>query len=175
MTFAAPVWLLALVPLAAVVIYLLWGRRRQEAVPFLDLWLGPVKGPRPKRRMAAPPQALALAILAMLLAVLGGAARVADGRRRSAVTVIVDRGATMSADQRLATTVAAASKALHDTLDSRSPIDLIVVPGTRAIARTSAAFPPPHGPRARRPSTRRTCFAQRSLAPSPRRVGRSSY
>src|SRR5687767_12939353 len=97
MIFSAPLWLIALGPLAAVVVYLLWGRRRQEAVPFLDLWVGPVKGPRPKRRFAAPPLALALAILAMLLAAVG-AARPAiwDARRGPPLTVIVDRGATMA-------------------------------------------------------------------------------
>src|SRR5829696_2125984 len=98
MTFAAPLWLLGLLPLGGVIVYLLWGRRRQEAVPFLDLWLGPVKGPRPKRRIAAPPLALALAILAMLLAILG-AARPAlrDPTASAPISIIVDNGVTMSA------------------------------------------------------------------------------
>ena len=41
MTWAAPLWLLGLLPWSAVVLYLLWGRRRRTDVPFLDLWQGP--------------------------------------------------------------------------------------------------------------------------------------
>src|SRR5438874_12512617 len=102
MTFAAPLWLIGLAPLAAVVVYLLWGRRRQEPVPFLDLWLGPVKGPRPRRHLAPPPLALALAILAMLLAVLG-AARPAlwDPLRGGPVTTVIDWGRTLAGEGRL--------------------------------------------------------------------------
>src|SRR3954467_8252408 len=102
MTFAAPLWLIGLAPLAAVVLYLLWGRRRLESVPFLDLWLGPVKGPRPRRHLAAPPLALALAILAMLLAVVGAARpAVWDPRGGTPFTTVFDRGATMAAKGRL--------------------------------------------------------------------------
>lgn len=98
MAFLSPLWLIGLAPWTAVVVYLLWGRRRQEGVPFLNLWLGPVEGPRPKRRVAAPPIPLALAILAMLLAVLGAARPVVRaGAGGLAMTVIVDRGASMSA------------------------------------------------------------------------------
>ncbi|HZN67413.1 MAG TPA: BatA domain-containing protein, partial [Tepidisphaeraceae bacterium] len=98
MTFLSPLWLIGMFPWAAVTLYLLWGRRRQEGVPFLDLWMGPVKGPRPRRRVATPPLALALAILAMLLAVLGAAGpALTAGRGGFTVTLIVDRGSTMSA------------------------------------------------------------------------------
>ena len=129
MTFAASLWLIALAPLAAVVVYLLRGRRRQEPVPFLDLWRGPVEPPRPKRRWVPPPLALLLAILAMLLAVLG-AARPALWNPTGAgpVTVIVDRGATMSAGDRLAEAARAAQQELA-RLSPSTPVDLITVPG----------------------------------------------
>jgi hypothetical protein len=138
-TFIAPWWLLSLVPVAAVVVYLLWGRRRQEAVPFLDLWLGPVKGPTPKRRFAAPPLALALAILAMVLAVLG-AARPAwfGGDRNEPVAVILDRGATMSAGHRLAKTASAVASALEPGGSFR--VNLIVVPGGEGEQLSSGAW-----------------------------------
>jgi hypothetical protein len=130
-TIAAPLWLVGLVPLAAVVLYLLWGRRRQVAVPFLALWLGPVQGPLPRRRFAAPPVALALAILAMVLAVVGGARPVLQGAGRAqTVTVIVDRGATMSAGHRVAKTASAVASAL--VARDAPPVNVILVPGGEA-------------------------------------------
>ena len=129
MNFASPLWLALLAPLAALVVYLLWGRRPLAPVPFLDLWTGPVKGPRPTRRFAAPPLALALAILSMLLAAFG-AARPAlwDSRRGPPVTVVVDRGATMSAGNAWVEP----ARAVHAALAQEGgtiPIDLVVVPG----------------------------------------------
>jgi hypothetical protein len=139
MTLAAPLWLVGLVPLAAVVLYLLWGRRRQEAVPFLPLWLGPVQGPQPRRRFAAPPVALALAILAMALAVVG-ASRPAwqGGGRTDTVRVILDRGATMSAGHRLAKTASAVASALA----ARGPphVGVMIVPGGEVEKGASASW-----------------------------------
>src|SRR5438552_3591164 len=128
MTFAAPLWLIGLVPLAAVVLYLLWGRRRLEPVPFLDLWLGPVKGPRPRRHAAAPPLALALAILAMLLAVIG-AARPAVSHLRGGTpfTTVIDCGVTMAAKGRLTETAAAAWEVMKQSA-SLSNVDVVPVP-----------------------------------------------
>lgn len=129
MIFASPLWLLALVPIAAVVLYLLWGRRRQEPVPFLDLWLAPVKGPRPKRRFATPPLALALAILAMLLAILGAARPgLWDSNSSAPLTIVVDRGATMSARDRFNSTSHALDQALA-VLGESTPVSLYIVPG----------------------------------------------
>src|SRR5687768_14153205 len=98
MTFAGPLWLLGLLPWSAVALYLLWGRRRREPVPFLDLWLGPAAGPQVRRRLVAPPVAVALALLAMLLALVGAARpRLNSGSTDVALTILVDRGASMSA------------------------------------------------------------------------------
>ena len=132
MTFTAPLWLIALAPLAVVVAYLLWGRRRQAPVPFLDLWRGPVKAPRPKRRFTPPPVALLLAILSMLLAVLG-AARPArwDPGGAQTVTIVVDRGATLSTGDRLAEAATAAQQVLA-RLGPANPVELVVVPGDGA-------------------------------------------
>jgi len=139
MTFAAPLWLVGLLPLSVVIVYLLWGRRRQEEVPFLDLWLGPVKGPRPRRRFAAPPVALTLAIGAMVLAVVG-AARPAwvGGGRTETVTVVLDRGATMSAGHRIAKTASAVASAL--AAEGSPPVDVVLVPGGEADSGTSPTW-----------------------------------
>lgn len=128
MTFAAPLWLIALAPLAAVVLYLLWGRRRQEPVPFLDLWRGPVKGPRPKRQLMVPPLALWLAVMGMLLAVLSAAGpAVWNPTGAAPLTIIVDRGATMSAGNRMAEAAQAAQRQLA-RLPASTPVDLVIVP-----------------------------------------------
>ena len=133
MTFVTPLWLLGLVPLGGVVVYLLLGRRRQEGVPFLDLWRGPVKGPRPKRQLALPPAAVALAVLAMLLAVVGAAGPgVWEEGAGAQVTVILDRGATMSAGNRYVDTARAVDEELS-RLRVRSPVFLHVVPGAPQV------------------------------------------
>src|SRR5689334_9291751 len=103
MNFLAPVWLLGLLPWLAVGLYLLWGRRNTRPVPFLELWRVPAEGRRPRRKMAAPPVALAVALAGMLLAVLAAAAPVVHDVRRTGkgdgtpITIIVDRGIEMSA------------------------------------------------------------------------------
>jgi hypothetical protein len=99
MTFAAPLYLLALLPWAAVVAYLVWGRRRRVDVPFLALWPSRDEGAvRVRRRATPPPLALALAILAMLLGILAaGRPAVRLSRERTAVTLVIDRGWSMSA------------------------------------------------------------------------------
>ena len=133
MKFLSPVWLIALAPWAAVVIYLLWGRRRQEGVPFLALWMGPVEGPRPRRRVAAPPLALALLILAMLVALLGAARPVVSGLARGKpITIILDRGATMSAAGLGGTRYVEAASALEKELPrlgAGTPVEAVDVPG----------------------------------------------
>src|SRR5918992_2457512 len=100
MSFAYPIWLVGLLPWAAVTLYLLGGRRKRINAPFLDLWQIPVQGRRPRRRLAAPPVALAMAILAMLLGILAAGdpgVAVATAAAAPGTTVIVDRGITMSA------------------------------------------------------------------------------
>ena len=101
MTFLSPTWLLALIPFAAFSLWLLVGRRRRQWVPFLELWNAPEELRRPKKGFEPPPISLVLALLAILLGLLamsqpqlwpaGGA------RDRGRITLIVDRGASMSA------------------------------------------------------------------------------
>lgn len=97
MSFAAPIWLLVLIPWAGVVLYLLWGRRRRVGVPFLELWPAHGDGVRVRRRAAPPPIALALAILSTLLALLAaGRPTTPTSVGGPMITVILDRGYTMS-------------------------------------------------------------------------------
>ena len=134
MTWAAPWWLLGLAPWSAVVLYLLWGRRRRADVPFLDLWQVPAEGVRVRRRVSPPPVALALAILAMLLGVLAAARPEVRGPwGGSAVSIVIDRGYTMSArgatdDTRVGDALAALEKALRAGAPLRGA-ERSVVPG----------------------------------------------
>src|SRR6185295_17166936 len=102
MWLAAPIWLIGLLPWAGVSLYLLWGRRKRLDVPFLELWRFPSEGQPVRRRLGAPPLAVALGIAAMGLAVvaagrpmvhIGMAGR---GAGEDQVTIIVDRGIRMS-------------------------------------------------------------------------------
>jgi hypothetical protein len=73
MSFASPLWLLGLLPWAALVLWLLSGRRERTHVPFLDLWRGPTKGPRVRAALHAPPVALLCLMAAMMFAIVGAA------------------------------------------------------------------------------------------------------
>ncbi|HTW93550.1 MAG TPA: hypothetical protein VMD30_02075 [Tepidisphaeraceae bacterium] len=91
---AAPIWLLLLLPWAALVVYLLMGSRQRVAVPFLPLWRLEKLPPRP-RKFSLPPPAIACALLAILLAILAAARPVIPGYTRWHTVMIVDRGFTM--------------------------------------------------------------------------------
>jgi hypothetical protein len=101
MTLLSPLWLLALLPWAALAAWVLVGRRRRQAVPFLPLWEAPEEIRRPKKGFEPPPLSLVLALIAALLALLALAhprltfASARTTERTS--TVLLDRGASMSA------------------------------------------------------------------------------
>src|SRR4051812_41637530 len=98
MTFLTPWWLLALVPWVGLVLWLLAGQRQRVGVPFLELWGGPVSGSPVKRRIQPPPVAPACAIAALLIGILPAASPlIRFGASGPPITIIVDRGITMSA------------------------------------------------------------------------------
>ncbi len=134
MTFASPIWLLGLVPWAGIVLWLLWGRRRREDVPFLELWKGPVQSPAPKRALQAPPLWVSAALAAMLLGILGSAhpfLRLGASAGPS-ISIIVDRGASMSArgskELRFRELAEAAGKSIAEQF-GQGAVDLVIVPG----------------------------------------------
>ncbi len=139
MIFIAPLWLLGLLPWLAVTVWLLRKRRRPTGVPFIEFWQrGPVTPPKPARNFASPPWPLALAMLAMLLALLAAARPAVRGRGGRPLTILVDRGATMSAG---APRFLAVSRDVATELGrrgSRRPVELVLMPGA-GPARTDAA------------------------------------
>lgn len=146
MLFYSPLWLVGLVPWAAVVLWLLWGRRRKTPVAFLDLWRGPALQKPAKRALQPPPFWMAMALLALLLALLGSARPVVRLRRVAAapITIIVDRGITMSAlnggEARFVAESRLASKQLSAALPRLTPVHLIVLPDERIQQTTLASW-----------------------------------
>jgi hypothetical protein len=117
------------------VLWLLWGRRRKTPVAFLDLWKGPALQKPAKRALQPPPIFLGLAILAMLLALLAGSRPRAFAGRGGAgkpITIIVDRGMSMSAmtggQFRFVAAAKAASAELLHAESSATPVELLTVP-----------------------------------------------
>jgi hypothetical protein len=156
MFFAAPWWLMGLLPWAGVVLWLLRGQRDRVAVPFLPLWHGQAPLPSRRRAIVPPPLALAAALLAMLLAIVAAARPTLFWGQGGAVTVIADRGLTMSIQSndgksRLSAAAELADSTLSDA--GHSPVDLQVVPAAtlgrgdwleqvRGLAPTAALDPP---------------------------------
>src|SRR5260221_14049205 len=99
MPLTTPLWLLGLLPWAALTLWLLWGGRRREWVPFLPLWHGSAAKKRHQRSLQPPPIALAALILAMVLGILAaaGPALPSSGGPGARLIVLPDRGPTMSA------------------------------------------------------------------------------
>jgi hypothetical protein len=98
MVFTSPLILLALLPWAGLALWLLRGRPPRHPVPFLPLWQGPLAQKPTDRSFRAPPLWVTAALLAALLSILAAAAPVVRSHSPSAhLTVLLDRGATMSA------------------------------------------------------------------------------
>ncbi|MDB5289061.1 MAG: uncharacterized protein JWL69_302, partial [Phycisphaerales bacterium] len=136
MLFSAPIWLLGLVPWGAVSLWLLWGRRRKTPVPFLELWRGPALQRPAKSAFQPPAVSLALAMLAMFIAILaasGPSVAMLGSSAREPVTIIVDRGMSMSASSggvpRFQGLAQARAKDISVTLGAMTSVDLIDLPG----------------------------------------------
>jgi hypothetical protein len=144
MLLLSPIWLIGLVPWSAAAVWLMWGRRRRTAVPFLPLWQGPVKGPRARRSMQPPPVAVALCLLAMLLALLAAARPGLSNARhgQGSLTIIVDRGLLMSGrgrtQPRFIESARAASEELARHFGPSAPVRAVLVPGTASNSDLSA-------------------------------------
>jgi hypothetical protein len=96
MTFAAPLWLLALLPWTALAIWLLSGHREGAQVPFLKLWPLDLPQPRARRSLRMPPPALVYLLLAILLAIFAAAGPTLRGASGWRLAVVIDRNVTLS-------------------------------------------------------------------------------
>jgi hypothetical protein len=141
MSFAAPWWLVGLVGWLAVTLWVL-RRRREKLVPFLSLWQRePVAHRRPPRQVRTPPLPILAILLAILLAVVSAAMPFLGNRYDATkLTIVVDRGLTMSAPSpsgapRFVQAAQLARSALPAALP-RSSVDLTVVPPTNQNAPT---------------------------------------
>ena len=146
MILSSPIWLIALGPWLGVVAFLLWGRRRRVHVPFVRLWRGPIIGPRAKRSMEVPPVAVALALMAMLLGVLAAARPMVRGRAGAGgppITIVIDRGLTMSArgsrDLRFREMAETVRLELARRF-SEARVELMVLPGDRQAQTDLSGF-----------------------------------
>lgn len=152
MTFLSPIWLLGLLPWAVVVASLFAGKRAREQVPFLALWAGPSASSPPERARTRPPLFKWILVLAMFLAVLAAAGPQLPGGRGAQITIILDRGITMSplnGDEPFRGVVASAETALAKNLRAAS-VDLVHVPGpqVRTNLQSWAAIARDSGPTA---------------------------
>lgn len=133
MLFTGPLWLWLLLPWLGVVIWQWWGRRNRVAVPFLDLWRSELPPPSKRRAFTPPPLAIVMILLAALLAILAAAGPTVHwtGRGGRAMTIILDRGLTMSQmqdDQRRFVAAAERVNRAAESLAQLGPIQLMTVP-----------------------------------------------
>ncbi len=138
MQFASPFWLLGFVPFVPIALSLLWGRRPRRDVPFLELWrVAPVER-NDAWRWTPPNVAIVFALTALLLALIASA-RPSVGRGfgvsnrpGGAITIILDRGVTMSArgknDFRFREAADAAAKAIRATVGESVSINPVFIP-----------------------------------------------
>jgi hypothetical protein len=126
MTFAFPIWLLGLLPWTGLVAYLLRGGGQRAKVPFLRLW------PRPGiaqkiSRYRLPPVHILLIIIAALMAILAasGPTWTVGTRAVGALTIVIDRGITLSGDARYHDLITRCRK----MLGPQAAVTLVPVPG----------------------------------------------
>lgn len=142
MAFISPIWLTALIPWAAVTLWLLQGRRPAVSVPYLALWHTQIPLPQPRRKREVLPLAIVMALLAALLAIIAGAQPAISGwpsRNRWSAMLIVDCGLTMSAQTSGAPRYVAAVQSLVDAIppaQRSNTLELVVVPGTKPVETT---------------------------------------
>ena len=71
--FSTPIWLLGLIPWAALAVWLLLRRHDVTVVPFLPLWLDTISRLGRRLSVGRPPTALICILLAIFMSVLGAA------------------------------------------------------------------------------------------------------
>lgn len=134
-----PLSLLLLVPLAALVIYLLRGRGKPAYVPHLPLW-DVTRFQPAKRRFRAPPLSIVFALLAIFWLILASAGISIPLRHPGIerMTIVIDRGLSMSAGK---------PTRFQEVL-SRPEIQSLIASGAKVVF-----VPPWHGAPASAPPT----------------------
>jgi hypothetical protein len=137
---SSPIWLVGLIPWSGLVLWLLWGKRKRVDIPFIDLWKGPVLAHSKTRALRLPPIGVSAAILGVLLALLATSQpRFKRAGQSQPITIIVDRGITMSARgksvERFRETIDLAVPVLLREFGS-GPVHLIAIPGGQTISTT---------------------------------------
>ena len=126
MLIAAPIWLLALIPWAVLATWMLWGRREQVAVPFVALWRDGEARPTSSRAVRAPSLPIILLLLTILLAILAASSPIVSRADAQSLTILIDRGVTMSARDGIGYRYHRAADLLAPHL--RGPVRLLAVP-----------------------------------------------
>jgi hypothetical protein len=94
MALLSPWWLWLLIPWAALLLWLMWGRREREWVPFLKLWPRDEGRVEKRRALEPPPLGATLAMLAILLGIIALARPAVRGKAVYGA-VVVDRSPRM--------------------------------------------------------------------------------
>jgi hypothetical protein len=100
MLMSAPLWLVALIPWLGLAVWLLSGSRQRVKVPFLPLWQGRLESLRTRHRLHVPPASIALLLAAILFGILAASSPHVPrphSQVHGSLSMIVDRGVTMSA------------------------------------------------------------------------------
>jgi hypothetical protein len=130
---ASPIWFALLLPAwIAVAVWLFWSRRGERTdVPFLSLWRSPGDdSPRAQAAFRPPPLAIVAAMCAALLAIVASARpgiSVPLRRNGPPITIILDRGLTMSVGDRRREVVNAAKPAILEAF-GLGPTTFVPVP-----------------------------------------------
>lgn len=135
MNLNQPIWLWLLIPWGWVLIQVLRGYHPRVVVPFLNLWPRALSGEDQRRRWRPPPLPILLLLLASLLAIvaMAGPHRPPTRPRMFHLAILMDRGLTMAADQRLDRAAQELFDQLAPLLSPEAEIELVESDGTRQL------------------------------------------
>jgi hypothetical protein len=138
---ASPIYLLGLIPWAAIVIYTLIGRRTVALVPFVDLWRNLAVPASSQKSLRLPPIAVMALLMAAFIAILTAAGpEIGATSSAQPLIIIADRGITMSANERISKLAnSIAPEILH--LIGPGPMTVCVVPGDQEIPADRGSWP----------------------------------
>jgi hypothetical protein len=134
MFFSSPLWLLALIPWTALVIWMFRGQSSRVSVPFINLWRGDLNVATARRSLVPPSFPVIVILLALVLAIFVAAGpRIRSRLTVQPITIIVDRGLTMMPESRSASILQRANRELLNAFSSLSPVSLISIPGGQLL------------------------------------------